>query len=602
MLIVSGVGATAGGVLIGLVLSGPGATATAEVLAPLISICVAFTLLVLWTVASHSVVVRAPEMALLSTTGATHGQLARMVVVDALVTGTAAGAAGGLISLVLVGPAGAVLVGAGALPEGFVGRPHIQVVLWCALLTAPVVACGSLGAARATGRTRRPPRWRWTIPLRRSTRLIAGSIALPLAVAGLVQVANTTTVASVEIMGVATGLAVALCLLAPALLWGVSTGSRLMARGVTRRSGLGLVAAAETQHARQSAPVVAATGITLVVVSLYGLGEATEATARTALLDGTAGMTVLTSDAASVEPAQFAAIRSGLTGQELVIGRTHGRLLLDGEPPIDWPLGVVEPAQLLASWAGEVHGDLTAFGPGAAVVGRTEDFDDNPIGSTIRIVPRAGSPEVTLELEVVASVSTTGPWGVLVSPVDARSLPAPTGHDVLTPDPEVAQRLADVVQGASGGERMRVEPVSTWIAAMPVEEVTGGSGSGSVPLLTAIPVLLCAALGTASVAMAHTRRHRQRQILVLAGAQSWQIAVLDQMQALLPLLIGLSAGVLGSAAVLQAVEVNVQQYAQVALPSQLPWSAVASIVAVVLVPAACVTAAQSLLAPRWRTR
>lgn len=581
------VGAAAIGAIAGLVLSAPGGdTATVEILVPSIVMCLLVTTVVLWSVAGHSVVIRRSELELLEVAGATRGQLARLVIIDALVVGAGAGAVGGLASLALVFPLAGFLISHGYLVNSFGPSVYPQVVLWTVLTTGGLAAVGSLSAVLSVIRLPRRSAEATARPALARTRAVLGLLALVGSAIGLISVARDQTLVGLQNgLNYVVLLIIALCLLAPLIL---QAGSSLVAAASLRGSVVGTVAAADAQASRQRAPVIAPVIATVLVLYLIGIGATSETAGRTALTAGLAGASVVTDARALLSAQQVSSFEAGLpagVSETMTVGRARALWLPDGDEPEEWPLGIVDPQQYRDVWQGSVVGNLADFASsGTAVVSRSDALS-NMVGSTLRFKTVKG----VLSLRVVATVAATGPWGVLVSPEDGRRFQAPSGYDVVTDSAPVAE--------AATAQGWRVDSATAWIAGMSVEQLTGGAGSGDVGVVTAIPVLLCAALATAGVAMARTRRVRQRQVMSLAGAGRGQIVVLDQLQALLPIVSGLCVAVAGAAFAVAASRANVSNRIGIDLPSQFSWPALTLIVVAFIVPPILVTAAQSVIAP-----
>ncbi|MEU3978668.1 ABC transporter permease [Streptomyces sp. NPDC026672] len=527
---------------------------------------------------AFSVAQRRREFGLLRTAGATPGQIRRMVVLEALVVGVLASAAG-----CVLGSHGAPRLAEWAVEEGLAPRrftigehtwPY-HMAFWTGLFTA---LCGVTAASRSAGRIGPTEALREaSVDTRVMTRgrLLIGA-ALLITAAGTLALALVTdpgdllqrkTYVSRPML-----LITAVALLAPVP---VRPLTRLIAWLPARLPGAGgmLVrenaAAGVRRTAAVAAPVlvtVALAGSLLGATATLGEAKATEARERTA-----ADFVVTAADDTGFDRTTLRRLRA-VSGAEVSASSSSAVYVLeDGAALIRSDARAVEPGPLAA----------TARLPLAA--GRARDLDDDSIivneeweehtvGERVDVWLGDGTRK-SLRIAAVMTVGT-GDNGVYVTPRNAPAAPADR-VDVRLAEGADAGTVAAGLRAAARGSGGEVRTGDAWVrATRPATDRTTRAGFF---LVLGIALLYTGISLANTMVTATADRVRDLAVLRLAGATRGQVLRLVGAEALLVVAVGGLLGALVAGANLWGMW-GALRLLSVRTSVEMPWAALAAAV------------------------
>ncbi|WP_376741183.1 FtsX-like permease family protein [Streptomyces galbus] len=487
---------------------------------------------------AFAVAQRRREFALLRTAGATPGQLRRAVLVEALLVGALASAAGCALGAYAAPHLAALVVDGGLAPAWYrVGGavwPY-HVAFWTGL---SVALAGASSAAWRAGRTPavdalrevsvdpgRLPRARW----------VCGAVLLLTAAATLAYTLLTDpgdllhrkTWVSRPLLLIS-GVAV----LSPALV-------RPLARLLVRLPGvLGLLVRQNVlTGARRTASLAAPVLVTVALAgSLLG-ATATLGGARAAEVDRqtAADFVVTPADGTPFAPAALARLRRGPGAEVSATATTAVQTLEDGVALVAFPARAAEPGPLARTVRLPVTaGHLADLDDDAIVV--TREWARHRVGERVRIWRGDGTPRT---LRVVAVLATgTGGTGAYVTPANAPG----AGVDRVDVRVRAGASAAAVARHLRTVEGVRLRTKAQWVrASWPAPNRTTRLG---VLLVLGI-ALLYTGLSVANTAlMATAARRTELTTLRLTGLTRAQILRLTALETLTAVALGAALGVL----------------------------------------------------------
>ncbi|GHD34581.1 FtsX-like permease family protein [Streptomyces galbus] len=487
---------------------------------------------------AFAVAQRRREFALLRTAGATPGQLRRAVLVEALLVGALASAAGCALGAYAAPHLAALVVDGGLAPAWYrVGGavwPY-HVAFWTGL---SVALAGASSAAWRAGRTpavdalrevsvdpARLPRARW----------VCGAVLLLTAAATLAYTLLTDpgdllhrkTWVSRPLLLIS-GVAV----LSPALV-------RPLARLLVRLPGvLGLLVRQNVlTGARRTASLAAPVLVTVALAgSLLG-ATATLGGARAAEVDRqtAADFVVTPADGTTFAPAALARLRRVPGAEVSATATTAVQTLEDGVALVAFPARAAEPGPLARTVRLPVTaGHLADLDDDAIVV--TREWARHRVGERVRIWRGDGTPRT---LRVVAVLATgTGGTGAYVTPANAPG----AGVDRVDVRVRAGASAAAVARHLRAVEGVRLRTKAQWVrASWPAPNRTTRLG---VLLVLGI-ALLYTGLSVANTAlMATAARRTELTTLRLTGLTRAQILRLTALETLTAVALGAALGVL----------------------------------------------------------
>lgn len=532
---------------------------------------------------AFAVALRRREFGLLRATGATPGQVRRVLLTEALVMGTAASAAGCVLGALGAPPLGRLLAGGGAAPGWFAIRTDVQWPLHAAFWTGLLVAvAGVWAASRRAGRVGPAEALREadvdTGVLPRG-RLVLGAV---LAVAGAGLLLWGLAGDPADLLGRKSRttrpmlLITAVALLSPLL---VRRLARLLPAG---RGGVGLLVRENTAASVRRTSAIAAP--VLVTVALTG-----------SLLGSTG--TVTASRAAEARTRTAAELV--VTGEDLTVPRPTGAALLgatvSGSAPTsvfvreeDTALiryearGVGDPAAFAGlSRLPLVAGDVRDLDDGSIVV--SEEWERRTVGDRVDVWLGDGRP-ARLRIAAVVAVGA-GADSVFVTAANAPG--APVDRIDVGPAPGTnPAAAAQALRDATGGT---VRTADAWAAA--AHPRTNPQTRLGLLVVLGIALVYTAVALAGTLLMATAARRDETASLRLAGATRAQVLRTVAGEALLAVAVG---AVLG--ALVAAVELGGTAAALTALGAPVamavPWGpAAAAAGACAVIAALCATAA-----------
>ncbi|TXS57807.1 ABC transporter permease [Streptomyces sp. t39] len=528
---------------------------------------------------AFAVALRRREFGLLRTAGATPGQVRRVLLTEALVTGTAASAAGCVLGALGAPSLARLLVDGAVAPDWFAVRADVHWPFHAAFWTGLLVAvAGVWAASRRAGRVRPAEALRDadvdTGVLPRG-RLVTGAV-LALAGVGLLLWGLATDPA--DLLGRKTWITRPMLLItAVALL------CPLLVRRVVRllpmtRGGVGLLVRENTAAAVRRTSAVAAP--VLVIVALTGS------------LLGSAG--TVTSSRAAEARARTAA-QLVVTGEDLTVPRLPGA---EVSPSAPTSVFVREEDTALIRYGARGVTDAAAFAGLArlpVVAGDVRDLDDGSIVVSEEWQRRTVGEHVAVRLGDgrparlrIAAVIAAGAGGdsVFVTAANAPGTAVDRIDVGLAPGTDRAG-AADALRAATGGT---VRTADAWAAA--VHPRTSPQTRLGLLVVLGVALLYTAISLAGTLLMATAARRDETAALRLAGATRAQVLRTVAGEALLAVAVGTVLG-----ALVAAVDLGGMAAALWALGAPVaiavPWGEAASaagvcaVIAVVCATAAC---------------
>ncbi|PKT70444.1 ABC transporter permease, partial [Streptomyces populi] len=493
---------------------------------------------------AFAVAQRRREFGLLRTAGATPGQLRRMVLLEALVLGVLASAAG-----CVLGSHGAPRLVEWAVDEGLAPRwftvgDHVwpyHLAFWTGL---SVALCGVLAASWRAGRTGPAEALREasvdTRPMTRGRRLFGTALLIAAVVMPVLDLVTDPgnllqrkTYVSRPML-----LITAVALLAPVL---VRPSARLVAWLPARLPGAcGMLvrenaATAIRRTAAVAAPVlvtVALAGSLLGADAVLDEARATEVRERT-----TADFVVTAAGGAGFDGATLRRLRA-VSGTEVSASSSSAVYVLeDGVALVRSDARAVEPGPLAATTrlplaAGRVNG----LDDDSIIV--NEEWEKHTVGERVDVWLGDGTRR-SLRIAAVMTVGT-GDNGVYVTPRNAPAAPVDRVDVRLEDGADPAAAAAGLRRAvrASGGEVLTGD---AWVrAAYPETDRTTRAGFF---LVLGIALLYTGISLAGTMVMATSDRVRELAVLRLAGATRWQVLRLVGAEALMVVVVG---GLLGT--------------------------------------------------------
>ncbi|MGW6682122.1 FtsX-like permease family protein [[Kitasatospora] papulosa] len=547
---------------------------------------------------SFAVAQRRREFGLLRTAGATPGQVRRTVVVEALVVGVLASAAG-----CLLGDAAAPLLAGRLADEGLapawfaVGDATwpLHTAFWTGLgvaLAGVAVASHRAGRIRPVEALRDAAVDAGGIPL---SRLLAGAAVL-LTGLGLLGWSLVTDPGDalkrkayiLQPMWIIVGCA----LLAPLL---VRPLTRLLTWLPARLPGAtGLLArqnasASLRRTAAVAAPVlitVALTGSLLGTVATIDEARATEAAA-------VSGADLVAGGDGPLDP-RFVPLVRNIPGAVTSASRSTGVTVLEeGTALITSEARAAEPAALAATTRLPlVAGRISDLDDGSVIV--NEEWETRTVGRSVSVWLGDGRK---VSLRVAAVMRTgTGSNGVYVTPANAAGA-AVDRVDVKIRDGADRAAVRTLVERAGRDTGTPVMTRDAWLDAH--DPRTGGSTRTGLLLILGIALLYTGIALANTLVMATSDRVRDLAVLRLTGATTPQVLRLVAVEALTVVAVG---GVMGAAVAglnLLGVKGALELLA-VSSPVVVPWPALGAVLAACAVAATVSAVLPALAALRTR--
>lgn len=553
---------------------------------------------------AFAVAQRRREFGLLRTAGATAGQIRRMVLLEALLIGVLASAAGCVLGAHAAPRLAAWVVDVGLAPGWFaIGDAAwpFHVAFWTGLLVA---LCGVVAASWRAGRT-------GPAQALREASADAGPPMTPgrwLGGAGLLLTAAVTLVVALlsdpgDLLHRKTYVSRPMLLIAAAALLAplvVRPLTRLAAWLPARLPGaVGMLvrenaAAGVRRTAAVAAPVlvtVALTGSLLGATATLDRARAAETRERT-----TAAFVVTATGHGSFDARTLDRLRAvpgarvSASAPSAVYVLEEGVALIRSEARAADPRALAATARLPLT-----AGKVTDLDDGSVVV--NEEWERHTVGQRVRVWLGDGT-ERTLRIAAVTATGT-GDNGVLVTPANAPGARVDR-VDVALADGADADVVAAGLERAVGPGGGRVLTAEQWLAATaPGTERTTRYG---LLLVLGIALLYAGISLVNTTVMAASDQVRDLAVLRLTGATRWQVLRLAGAESLAGVAVGAVLGV--TVAVLDLAGM----WAALALrsapvPLALPWPALAAVTAAcaaLATTAAVVRAAVALRRPALR--
>ncbi|MFG2292366.1 FtsX-like permease family protein [Streptomyces sp. NPDC048603] len=532
---------------------------------------------------AFAVTQRRRELGLLRTAGATPGQIRRMLVLEALVVGVLASAAG-----CVLGSHGAPKLAEWAVDEGLAPRwftigdyawPY-HMAFWTGLFVA---LCGVLAATWRAGRTNPTEALREaSADTRAMTRgrllagtalLITAAVTLALALAANPgDLLQRKTYVSRPML-----LITAVALLAPVL---VRPLARLIAWLPARLPGAGGMLVRENAAAgvRRTAAVAAPVLVTVALAgSLLGATATLNGAKATEVRERTAADFVATPEGdAGFDGATLKRLRA-VSGAEVFASSSSAVYVLeDGVALIRSDARAVEPEQLAATTHLPLAaGKVSDLDDDSVIV--NEEWEKHTVGERVDVWLGDGTRK---SLRIAAVMTTgTGDNGVYLTPRNAPAAPVDrvdvrlvAGADPAT----VAAGLRRVVR-ASGGEVLTGD---AWVRAThPQSDRTTRTG---FLLVLGIALLYTGISLANTMVMATSDRVRELAVLRLAGATRWQVLRLVGAEALMVVGVGGLLGALVAGLNLAGMWCALGLLS-VRASIEIPWAALAAVTAACVV-------------------
>ncbi|MEU8287973.1 ABC transporter permease [Micromonospora sp. NPDC048905] len=540
------------------------------------------TIFVVASTFAFTIAQRRRELGLLRAVGATGRQVRRMVYVEALVVGVAAGLVGLLVGAVLAPILGRLLVEVGFEPSTF----RVRYTPWpiaLSLVAGPVIALLAVwSASRRAARVRPLEALREAAveqrPIGRlrvatGALLVAAGVALSVGTATADEARVGAQYALYAVMALVAGATV----LSPAV---VGPAVRLLRSPVRRRGGaIGMLVrggalTATRRTASTAAPVLLTVAFAVLVSGMVRTTTAAYAAGRADNVN--AGWIVLPDRAPGLSD-QAVAATGGTALLPTTVFRTD-----PATPPADRPLTAlgVDPAgfaaanralTVVAGSLDDLRGDDTVVVTAAANLRPSEPyavvFADGELVS-LRVVAVVTDDSLPGDLLVPRAVVRTHDPSALTSTVFVR--------DRI--EPPVGARVVDVATWAA--EADAAEDRLVWLFTLLLIGVSAGYGAIAVA-----NTLLLAAAGRAA----------DLRLIRMAGATRRQVIWLVTAESALVVLIGALLG--GVVAFVGLLSIRAGLAEQVGAPVDLvvPWSVIVGVVGLCLLLAALAS-----VLPTWR--
>ncbi|MFC8230412.1 ABC transporter permease [Streptomyces sp. NPDC057287] len=548
---------------------------------------------------SFAVAQRRREFGLLRTAGATPGQVRRTVVLEALVTGVTASAAGCLLGEAAAPVLAGRLVDEGLAPAWFaVGDATwpLHTAFWAGLVVA---LAGVAVSSHRAGRIRPVEALRDAavdtggMPL---SRLLAGAAVL-LTGLGLLAWSLVTDPGDVlkrktyilQPMWIIVGFA----LLAPLLARPVTRLLTWLPARLPGATGLLARQNASTSTRRTAAvaaPVlitVALAGSLLGTVATINEGKAAEAAAAVSGVDYVAGGN------GPLDPRFVQRVRSvpgTVTSASRSTGVTvleEGTALISSEARAADPAGLAATARLplVAGRIGDLDDDSIVV---------NEEWETRTVGRRVRVWLGDGRK---VSLRVAAVMRTgTGSNGVYVTPANAAGAEIDRIDVRLRDgaDPSAVRALLEKAGRDTGTPVMTRE---AWVGAH--DPRTGGNTRAGLLLILGIALLYTGIALANTLVMATSDRVRDLAVLRLTGATKAQVLRLVAVEALMVVAVGAVLG--GAVAGLNLLGVKgALELLSVSSPLSVPWAALGAVLAACAVAATVSAVLPALAALRAR--
>ncbi|MCK8433707.1 ABC transporter permease [Streptomyces sp. D2-8] len=490
---------------------------------------------------AFAVAQRRRGFALLRTAGATPGQIRRAVLVEALVVGTLASAAGCALGSYGAPLLAARVVEGGLAPAWFTIGEHTwpcHAAFWTGLL---VSLCGAAAASWRAGRTAPTEALREAAADSRTLtpgRLLCGTALLLTAAATL---ALSLTGDPSDLLHRKTYISRPMLLITAAALL-----APLVLRPLTRLltclpSAVGMLVRENTATGvRRTAALVAPVLVTVALAgSLLGATATLNHAKTTETSDRTTAAFVVTPAAAEgFDAATLRRLRAVPGTRISPTSSTAVHVLEDGVALIRSEARAAAPGGLAATTRLPLAtGGLSDLDDGSIIV--NEEWQRHRVGERVRVWLGDGTPRT---LRVAAVMTTgTGGNGVYVTP---RNAPGATVDrvDVALADGTAPDTVATALHEAIGTDGGRVLTRDAWIRATHPE--TNRTTRLGLFLVLGIALLYTGISVVNTTVMAASDRARDLAVLRLAGATRWQVLRLTAAEALTAVTAGALLGLL----------------------------------------------------------
>ena len=460
---------------------------------------------------------RRRELALLRLSGASRGQVARMVLVETTILGIACSLLGAVLAAPLVGPYSEILAGQNNWPRDMPATVHASSIAWCVILMTAVSVVGAMGPAVRIGRTPPIDAVRTVTSTRRrmsTMRWVFASIGLLVIVtffAAPVQSVNfqfsTLMIGGGAILAAATLAPI----IVPFIAWLIG------GMGVLLAPGPGLVAREHAKYsARQTAALASPVILLVGLAAVFGtLAQTARETSSVALRDLTNVHSVVEYDLQNPGDGSYATAQNlPEVGSMTRVQRTKAWSWDEPDVPANWILSlmVINPMTFSTFVPTDVtSGDLKDVrGRDVAVLtGMAE------LGDRLNLVAPDGS---AITVRVVATVQTNRfvHGSILIDREGLGSSVEPSEEIWLA---EPAEGIADAELTSAlrlAAPSSQVLPHASWVEKTITDDIED-QYAATMMIIGGAAILTLVSLALSSFAAVRDRR-RDLELLNMIGA------------------------------------------------------------------------------------